>query len=208
MQRFILTIKILGGLLLIWYGLAGWALEGSVFFVALVLLGLFEFLGALTRRLTGKMTFGTYRKILFVLLLGAVTGALLFDLPAIYLFKVWTYHGGIPNPLANIPLYGIEALGWGAFLIIFYDAYTLVHLAFDSTFHSIGFSSRNRSVIDHLFSFLGVVGICLFFVSVGLALSGQTASAWPPTIGGFGVWFMLEDIEYKRSHRTLLLSTV
>src|SRR3989344_2312224 len=206
MNRALLFYSISFGLILIYIGLFGWRTTGSLLFVALLLWGLMKFLGGLVNVLTGKSPFGTYRKIIHVLLLGTVIGFIVFDVPAIYLFKIWTYQISIPNPFSDFVLYAVQALGWGAFLIVFYDSYTLIHLAIDKNFHHFGFSSRNTHVSEKVFSFLGIIGICLFLLAIILALIGFTQSVWPPLVGAFGTWFILENIEFKRTGKTLLFS--
>lgn len=206
MNRALLFYSLSFGLVLIYIGLFGWKTNGSLLFVALLLWGLMKFLGGLVNLLTGKSAFGTYRKIIHVLLLGTVIGFLIFDLPAIYLFKIWTYQISIPNPFSDFVLYAVQALGWGAFLIVFYDSYTLVHLAIDKNFHHFGFSYRNKHGLDTFFSFLGVLGICLFFLSFMMVFVDLTHGIWAAMVCAFGTWFILENIEFKKTGKTLLLS--
>jgi len=138
------------------------------------------------------------------LLLGAVVGFVVFDLPSIYLFKVWIYQTDIPNPFSDFVLYAIQSLGWGLFLIVFYDSYRLLNLVIDKNFHWIGLT-HEKDLSSSLFSFLGIVGVLMFLVSIILVLVGFSQSWWPATLAALGVWFILENVEFRTNQgRTLI----
>lgn len=205
MKNYSLFLKVTLGLVLIIVSLIGWKVNGSALFIGLLLLGLIKFLGALLYILTGKVPFKSYRKIIFLLLLGAVIGFVVFDLPSIYWFKIWTYHGDIPNPFSDFFKYSVETLGWGAFLIVFYDSYKLIHLSLDKEFHGFGLS-HHKGFSMRTFSILGFSGIILFTLSFLMVFFSTESSWWPPTMAALGAWFMLENIEFRKTGKTLLLS--
>ncbi len=207
MKNSFLFSKISLGLVLISISLVGWKVNGSLLFVALLLLGLIKFLGALIYVLTGKVPFGNYRNVIFILFLGAVVGFIVFDLPSIYLFKIWVYQADIPNPFSNFLIYSVQALGWGVFLIVFYDSYKLIHLTLDRNFHTIGPVSHYKTLSEKTFSFLGFLGVFIFLFSIALAITGLRYTWWPPTLAALGTWFILENIEFRKNGKTLLFST-
>lgn len=208
MNKNYLFSKISIGLILILASLIGWQFNGSILFVALLLLGLIKFLGAILHTLTGKTPFNHIRTALFVLFLGAIIGFIFFDLPGIYLFQIWTYDISreVPNPFSNFILYALETLGWGAFLMVFYDSYQLIHLGLDRKFHKFGLSHHHKSVSQKTFSIIGLLGIFLLLYSITLSLVGFRQSWWPPSLAALALWFMLENIEYKQNGKTFLAS--
>lgn len=193
------------GLFLILVSLIGWKTNGSVVFIAILLFGLIKFLGALLYILTGKIPLRGYRNTILLLLLGAVIGFVIFDLPSIYLFKIWIYQADIPNPFSDFVLYAIQSLGWGAFLLVFYDSYRLLNLLIDKNCHWIGLT-HNRKSSENFFSILGVMGVLMFLSSVVLVLVGFSQSWWPATMAALGIWFILENIEFRTNNGKTLIT--
>ena len=205
-KSFLLSTTIFS-LLLIFLSLVGWKIDGSLFFVATLLLGLIKFFGTIIYIITGKVSFRSYRRMILLLFLGAIIGFIIFDLPSIYLFNIWKYQADIPNPFSNFILYAIQTLGWGAFLLVFYDSYKLIHLSLDKNTHMIGFSNH-KGVDKKIFSIIGFLGLLFIITSVVLVVFGPRSNWWSATLGAFGVWFILENIEFRTTGKTLIFSLI
>jgi hypothetical protein len=137
--------------------------------------------------------------LLFLILLGCIVGFFFFDLPALFIFKVWSFP--VFSPITDPAGYLLRVvIGWGLFFLVFHDSFLVAnHLLQRKHHHMI--LAKNES--DFLFVWIGFGGIVLMILGVALLLAGNNTML-PIAIAIIGVWFVLEGFEFPRKRPTLL----
>lgn len=190
------------GAIFTFIGIIGWIRIGTMAYVFMHLVGLVVFLESTLLAYQIKPIPPSVRKyilnIIFLLILGAVTGVSLFDVAGLFIFHLWEYP--VFSPVTNTLGYvTMLSMGWGLYFLIFHQSYLLLYHLLHKRHRHILLSLERRKLL----AFIGPTGVVLMLFGVAFPRL-MDSSALSGFIVVAGTWFVLEGFEWPRKRRTLL----